>query len=306
VKVAAVDIGTNTVRLLLADAVSTADAVTLHDTERHEIITKLGEGLDASGQLGQEPMSRALAGLQRYAKMIEAAGVAAVGGVATAATRSAANGPEFVRRISETIGFLPRVIDGVEEASLTFHGATSHLDGSDAYCVIDVGGGSTEFVAGTRYPDHAVSVDIGSVRLTERVEALGLSMPGGARSHVDALFAEVVLPPATLVLGSGGTFVTMACVARGLSPQQVEDDGAIALTMPEVTGVVDRLAAMSRLEIAAMPEVAPGRADVLQAGVVCAERAVARVGASVVQISISDILDGVAIELGARRWPGAG
>lgn len=302
-RVAAVDIGTNTVRLLLADAVLDGGAVTLLETQRHEIVTKLGEGLDATGRLGDIPMARALAGLTRYAALVKAAGISVVGGVATAATRSASNGQAFVRRAAQALGFMPGVIDGTEEARLTFLGATYCLDGADTYCVIDVGGGSTEFVAGRRQPEYAVSVDIGSVRLTERAAALGLALPEEARSYLDGLFVEVTAPQATLVLGSGGTFVTLAAVARGLLPDEIVDGAAITLSMPEVVSVVDRLCAMTPEAIAAMPSVAAGRAEVLSAGVVCAERAAARVGAFTVRISVRDILDGIAIELATGRWP---
>ena len=188
----------------------------------------------------------------------------------------------------------------MEEGRLTFLGATSHLAGPDVYCVIDVGGGSTEFVTGLRYPEYAVSIDIGSVRLTERVEALRLKTPAEIRRYVDGLFATVALPTRpTMILGSGGTFTTLAGVALGMLPSDVEGRDDITLSMEEVVAVVDRLLAVSTEEIAAMPVVAPGRAEVLQAGVVCAERAVAHVGAPSVRISVRDILDGIAIELGA-------
>lgn len=302
-RVGAVDIGTNTVRLLLAEAMPAGGGVVLRNVARHEIITKLGEGLDATGRLGREPMGRALAGLERYATIMNEAGVVAAGGVATSATRSATNGPEFARQVTETLGFAPRVIDGVEEARLTFLGATAHLDLAAVCCVIDVGGGSTEFVTGRRRPEYAVSIDIGSVRLTERVATLGLGTPAEVRAHVDRLFREVAPPsPPAMVLGSGGTFTTLAGVALGMLPSEVESGDDISLSMDEVVAVVDHLLGMSTEEIAALPSVAPGRAEVLQGGVVCAERAVARVGARSVQISVNDILDGVAIELGAGRW----
>lgn len=305
-KVAAVDIGTNTVRLLLADATGDAGEVSFDNIVRREVITKLGEGLDASGRLGEAPMQRALDGLAAYATEIGAAGGAAVGGVATAATRSAANGTEFIRRVAETLGFMPRIIDGVEEARLTFLGATAHLDPSEIYCVIDVGGGSTEFVTGRHFPEYAMSIDIGSVRLTERVESMRLRAVDDIRGYVDDLFSRVRPPDKpTLVLGSGGTFVTLAAVARNLLPGDVETMGDLAISMSEMVAAVDRLAAMTVEEIAALPAVVPARAAVLQAGVICAERAAAHMGAESVRISVQDILDGVATELATGEWPAA-
>lgn len=303
-RVAAVDIGTNTVRLLLADAVAAGGRVELNGVERHEVITRLGEGLDDSGLLGEAPMERALAGLAQYAQLISDAGVDAVGGVATSATRSAVNGLEFAARIAGTLGFIPRVIDGVEEARLTFHGATEHLEGEDSYCVIDVGGGSTEFVVGRREPEYAVSVDVGSVRLTDRIETLGLRDTDAIRRYVDGLFADVSPPETpTTVLGSGGTFVTLAAVAREVPSHVIEEMADVTMTMEEIAAVVDSIAARTPEQLAALPAVTSGRAPVLRAGVVCAERAFARVGAALVRVSVNDILDGVAIELGAGRWP---
>ncbi len=298
---AAIDIGTNTVRLLLATAQRMGDRVALDSVERYEIITKLGEGLDATGQLAEQPMERAWAGLRRYAEMINAADVVAAAGVATAATRSAANGRLFAERVAAILGFQPRVIDGVEEARLTFVGATSHLVADQMYCVVDVGGGSTEFVIGSDYPDYAASIDIGSVRLTERIVALGLGDPSQARSHVDELFDSVLAPVAPdLILGSGGTFVTLAAVARGVSTEYIERAGLVVLSFEELRRTVDHLLDLSVDEIAALPSVPAPRAGVLQAGVICAERALAHLGADTVQISVEDILDGVAIELATK------
>ncbi len=300
-RVAAVDIGTNTVRLLLATAQPAADRIVLSSAERHEVITRLGEGLDATGRLGEQPMERALAGLRRYAEMISEADVVAAAGVATAATRSAANGHLFAEQVAATLGFQPRVIDGVEEARLTFLGATSHLASDQAYCVIDVGGGSTEFVIGAEYPEYAVSIDIGSVRLTERIVALGLSDRSQARSHVDELFDSVVAPTAPdVVIGSGGTFVTIAAVAREVSTGYIERAGLVVLSFEEFTRTVDHLLDLTVDEIAALPSVPAPRAGVLQAGAICAERALAHMGAEAVQISVSDILDGLAMELAAK------
>ena len=300
-RVAAVDIGTNTVRLLLATARHDGDRVVLESVERHEVITRLGEGLDATGFLGEQPIERALDGLRRYAEMISHADVAAAGGVATAATRSAANGHLFTERVASTLGFQPQVIDGVEEARLTFLGATSSLAANRTYCVIDVGGGSTEFVIGAEYPEYAVSIDIGSVRLTERIVALGLSERSQARAHVDELFDSVVAPVAPdVVLGSGGTFVTLAAVARQVTTEFIERAGLVVLSFEDVERTVDHLLDLTVADIAALPGVPAARAAVLQAGAICAERALAQVGADTVQISVSDILDGLAIELATK------
>jgi len=300
-RVAAVDVGTNTVRLLLATVQQVGERVVLESTQRHEVITRLGEGLDATGRLGEQPMERALAGLRRYAETISGADVTAAGGVATAATRSAANGHLFAEEMAAILGFRPRVIDGVEEARLAFTGATTHLASGPVYCVVDVGGGSTEFVIGAEHPEYAASIDIGSVRLTERMVALGLSNPTQARRHVDELFDSVVAPVAPdVVVGSGGTFVTLAAVAKQVTTDHIERADPVVLSFDDVEHSVDFLLDLTVDEIAALPSVPAPRAGVLQAGVICAERALAHMGADAVQISVRDILDGLAMELATK------
>ncbi len=305
-RVAAVDIGTNTVRLLLAEAVHDGNGIGLTLVRRHEVITKLGEGLDASGRLGEDPMARALAGLSHYARLIAEFDAEAMGGVATAATRSAENGAEFTESVAASLGFRPHVIDGEEEARLTFLGATTGMQTREVYCVIDVGGGSTEFVLGYDLPEYAVSIDIGSVRLTERIADNGWDQPAAIRAHVDELFDEVVAPMApAVVLGSGGTFVTLAAVAFGVPAGDVEASSNLVLSFEDLVCTVDRLVGLSIEQIADLPGVAQGRAGVLQAGAICAERALAHIGATEVRISVRDILDGLALELAAEKWPGA-
>jgi exopolyphosphatase/guanosine-5'-triphosphate,3'-diphosphate pyrophosphatase len=300
VKVAAVDIGTNTVRLLLAEAVARTERWELGNIERHEVITKLGQGLEATGELSDDAIGRALAGLSYYAELITAAGVERRAAVATEATRSASNGPGFMARVGDLLGFRPRVIDGVEEATLTFAGAVTGRAPDKLRCVVDVGGGSTEFVAGREHPDYATSVDIGSVRLTERILAARMSDPAVIRGYVDSLFSGVSLPAGPgEVLGSGGTFVTLAAVHHEITKDEAEQSPGLSLTFPELTQTVDRLLGMHVSDIAELPGVVLGRAGVLRAGAVCAERAVAAVGGTEIEISVADILDGIALQLAA-------
>ncbi len=305
-RVAAIDIGTNTVRLLLANVEGQPGHYRVHQAQRFELITRLGEGLDATGRLGEAPMRRALGGLARYASMIRESGIEHVAGVATEATRSASNGEEFIARATQILGFHPRVIDGIEEASLTFLGATKAADPAASYCVIDVGGGSTEFVIGHSFPDYAISIEIGSVRLTERALAKGLDTPAAMREHIDALFAGITPPYAPeRVLGSGGTFVTLAAVADDLSMSAAES-ARRELSLGELRSTVDRLLEMSVAEIAELPAVPLGRAGVLHAGALCAERAVAHIGSTQIAVSVSDILDGLALHLAEESMTGLG
>ncbi len=305
-RVAAVDIGTNTVRLLIAEVVGDGSRLIVEKPERHEVITRLGEGLDATGRLGEVPIGRALAGLNTYAHLIDRAGVAQTGGVATEATRSAENGDEFMAQAAETLGFQPRVIDGVEEADLTFRGATNAVSAGGPFCVIDVGGGSTEFVVGRGLPEYAISIDIGSVRLTERLATMGVTEPRAIRDYIDGLFAPVNPPYAPdTVLGSGGTFVTLGAVALDLSKDEAEMHPGLTVSVAELEATVDRLLAMNVAEIADLPAVPAARAGVLKAGAVCAERSLARIGGDAVVTSVADILDGLALHLAEESLSGS-
>ena len=172
------------------------------------------------------------------------------------------------------------------------------LSDAESFCVIDVGGGSTEFVVGDLLPDYALSVDVGSVRLTERIASLQLARPAAIRDYVDDLFRGVVLPyqPA-MVLGSGGTFVTLGAVHRELHHGAEASAGAGRLSFEDLGAVTDQLLGMTVAEIAELDSVSAGRAGVLQAGAICAERAVHHIGSNAVRVSVSDILDGLALEL---------
>jgi exopolyphosphatase/guanosine-5'-triphosphate,3'-diphosphate pyrophosphatase len=297
-RVAAVDIGTNTVRLLIATVAVEGDRSRIVDAQRREVITKLGEGLDATGRLGDGAMKRSLDGLRGYAARIRDARIDLRAAVATAATRSAENGGGFIGMATEVLGFRPRVIDGVEEARLTFTGAVSQVAGDGVVCVIDVGGGSTEFVVGRSQPDYAMSIDIGSVRLTERIGRLGLTSVDAVREYVDSLYAGVHPPyDADVLLGSGGTYVSLGGLYHGLSKAAVESAPGLTVSMQQIVQTVDRLWDLTVDEIAQLPAVLPARAPVFTAGAICAERAVAHVGVPAVTISIADILDGIALEL---------
>jgi exopolyphosphatase/guanosine-5'-triphosphate,3'-diphosphate pyrophosphatase len=292
-RVAAVDIGTNTARLLIADSRDEQ----LIPVVRLERITRLGEGLDSTGSLHPAAIERALAALAGFAREITAAGADRAGAVATAATRAARNGAEFVDAVARVLGFRPRVIAGDLEARLSFAGAARDRGLETPIAVIDVGGGSTEFVVGSIAPEYVHSVDIGSVRLTERTAARDLS-PDAARDHLDALFAAVSPPvsPAS-VIGAGGTFTTLAGVHAGVPYRELVSLDGRVVAVAELQAVTDRLQRLSVAEIASIPAVVAGRERVLQAGALCAERAVARLRGAEVLISIADILDGVAREL---------
>lgn len=303
-RVAAVDIGTNSVRLLVAEYVAgdLFGGERLEWIDRRVTVARLGEGVDGAGTLSDAAMGRTVAVLAGYGEAIRAWDVDARRAVATSATRDAANREVFVARATLALGFAPDVIDGSEEAALSFRGVTAGVVGEPPFLVIDPGGGSTEFVSGSERVDQATSVDIGSVRLTERHlpdhPATGEQL-AAARSHVDALLAAAPLPaaPAT-VIGVGGTFTSLAAIALGLP--RYEPDAVHGAAFPEdrFTDLVTRLAGLTVAETMAIPSLDPGRADVLLGGAIVVERALAAVGGNEVVVSEADILDGVALSAG--------
>ena len=199
-RVAAADIGTNSTRLLIADVL---DGLAV-EVSRQVIVTGLGKGVDGTGVLAEESIVRTLDALASYGDVIEESGVERARAVATSATRDAANSAVFLDRAQAALGFRPDVLDGATEARLGFRGATMGIDCPGPHLMIDPGGGSTEFVFGTGSPESVHSVDIGSVRLTERALA---ERPADhaqllvAAGMVDAVLAAVRLPgtPATVI-----------------------------------------------------------------------------------------------------------
>lgn len=301
-RVAAVDCGTNSVRLLIADFVDGTSV----DVERRMEIVRLGEGVDRTGMLAPAALKRTFAAMREYAKLIERHGAERVRVAATSATRDAGNREEFAAGVREIFGVEPEVITGVEEARLSFTGATRGLTGHrPPYLVVDIGGGSTEFVVGT--PDGVlgeISVDIGCVRLTERwlkddppprtaIEAA----TGDIEAALDRVTAAVPVDRAHTLVGLAGSVTTVAGIALDLphyDPERIHHSVIPASAVHEVTA---RLLAMSHGERAAIGVMHPGRVDVIGAGALILDRIVARFGFAEVVVSEHDILDGMALSL---------
>ena len=296
-RVAAGDIGTNSTRLLIAEVAG--ERVT--PLERRVVVTGLGAGVDRAGRLGEAGVARTLEVLAGYAGAARQAGAAALRVVATAAVRAAEDREEFLDRAAAALGVRPEVISGEEEAVLSFEGATSGLVGPAPYLVIDVGGGSTEFVFGTAAPDLAHSVDLGSRRLTERClpgRPAGPAAVEAARRAAAAAFAAVGLPgiPGTVV-GVGGTYTALAAIALGLPAYDPERVHGAVVTLGGLDALVARLAGMSLAAIAALPSLDPARAPVLLGGAVVGAEALRRSGRDEVVVSEADLLDGIARRL---------
>jgi exopolyphosphatase/guanosine-5'-triphosphate,3'-diphosphate pyrophosphatase len=304
-RVAAIDCGTNSIRLLVADA----DPVTgrLVDLDRRMEVVRLGQGVDRTGRLAPEALERTFAACRVYAEAIEGYGAERVRFAATSATRDAANRGDFVSGIRDILGLEPEVVSGDEEAGLSFVGATRELDRSRfpaPYLVLDIGGGSTEFVLGDDAVQAARSVDIGCVRMTERhlrsdpptafeVEA--------ARRDIDAaieLAGETVpLERARTLVGVAGSVTTVVAMALDLPGYDAQAIHLARISAEDVLSVSGRLLAATRQERAALPFMHPGRVDVIGAGALVLATIVERLGMDAVVASEHDILDGIAWSL---------
>jgi len=302
-RVAVVDIGTNSTRLLIAD-VSPALAVT--QRHRESVVTRLGEGVDASGRLGDAAMKRVFATLGRYRETIDADGVQATTAVLTSAVRDAANGAEFTTAVREGFGLDARTIDGSEEAALTFAGATSERsrDGREIV-VVDIGGGSTEFVCGRDGAvDFHVSTQAGVVRQTERHLHDDPPPPEGLQALTDevhAIFEDAV--PAQLRarvqagIAVAGTATSCAAIELELDPYDPERVHGHILLLATCEMLLARLAQMSDDERRAVVGLQPDRAPTIVAGVAMLIEVLRAFGLDEIEVSEHDILRGAALRL---------
>lgn len=296
-KVGAVDIGTNTMRLLIAEV----DGDRVEWLDRRTTVTGLGRGVDATGQLAPDAVARTIEVLAGYGAAMDGAGVEKRRAVATSATRDAANRDEFLDGAQAALGIRPDVIGGDEEATLAFAGATRELHGEPPFVVIDIGGGSTEFVYGIDEPSYRVSLDVGTVRLSDRIltdRPATSDQMARAADHVAELFETVVLPsPPGTVVGVAGTFTSLSAISQDLP---VYDPGRVhrsILTAVRLAELALYLSLLTVAETAAIPSMDPARAPVILAGAVIAEQAVRAGGASQVMVSEHDVLDGLALAI---------
>ena len=297
-RVAAIDCGTNSIRLLIADVTEHG----LVDLDRRMLIVRLGQDVDRTGRLAPEALQRTFAACDEYAAAIATYDVEQVRFVATSASRDAENRDEFIDGVRARFNVEPTVVPGSEEAALSFMGATRGLMGAVApYLVVDIGGGSTEFVLGTTSPGASLSVDIGCVRMTERHlhdDPPTAQQIAAATADIDAAIdrAAAVVPfnQATTLIGLAGSVTTIAAVALG---QQTYDPTAIhgaRLSAATVSQTSDRLLAMTRAQRAAVSVIHPGRVDVINAGALVLRRIMDATNMSEVLVSEHDILDGIA------------
>ncbi len=297
-RVAALDCGTNSLRLLVADI----DGAHKTDVHREMRIVRLGQGVDRTGELAPEALERVRVALVAYAQTCRDLGVEATRLVATSATRDARNRDAFTALVYDVLSIHPEVVTGDAEAALSFDGATRGLDRADGpFLVIDIGGGSTEFVLGTDRVEAALSVDVGCVRLTERHLAgdpPSADQVGAARTDVEIALAQVraavPVERARTAVGLAGSVTTVAAVALGLSAYSAERIHLSTLAAADVREVTARLLRMTRVQRAALPVMHPGRVDVIGAGALVLGTIVDVLGLTEILVSEADILDGIA------------
>jgi len=303
-RVAAIDCGTNSIRLLIAERDGSSG---LRDLERRLEIVRLGQGVDATGEFHPDALRRTFAAVEEYAELIKKADVPVerVHFVATSAARDAKNRDRFFAGIKERLGVEPDVISGKSEAKLSFIGALSRVtpDG-EPVLVMDIGGGSTELITGSVAGElrSAISLDIGSVRITERffqqnpVAADDLER---AATRVDSLLAGSGVDFASVAswIGVAGTATTLAGIYLELERYDRERVHGARIPTPAIAELLQRLAGLTVDEIRAIPSMHPGRADVITGGALIATRIAARLEVEDLIVSESDILDGIALQL---------
>lgn len=315
-RVAAVDCGTNSIRLLIADV--SADGASLTDVVRTMTVVRLGQGVDQTGEFAPEALVRTFAAVDEYAAACREHEVTAIRFVATSATRDARNRDEFMDGVLTRLGVAPEVVSGDDEAALSFRGAVSVIDPDRLapYLVVDLGGGSTEMVLGERSPVAAHSMDVGCVRMTERhlrsdppTAAEIAAATADVTAAFDAAVADVPVAQTRSLVGLAGTITTVTAHALGLSGYDRDAINGAAITIDQAIASCDALLNATRAERAAMPFMHPGRVDVVGAGALVWRTVMSRVrdqveaaGGSLADTVTSehDILDGIAFSAAAR------
>jgi exopolyphosphatase/guanosine-5'-triphosphate,3'-diphosphate pyrophosphatase len=304
--IAAIDCGTNSIRLLISRVDSEGN---LTEITRRMIIVRLGEGVDATGKFSDAALTRVFAACDEYAELIKTHEVEEIRFIATSASRDVSNRDVFAKGVKDRLGCELEVISGETEAELSFAGATFALAKKfpGPYLVLDIGGGSTEFVLGTDKPDFARSVNIGCVRMTERHlnqdPPTSESIAAATKDIEDAitLAAEVVpLEKAVTVIGLAGSVTTVAAMALGLDKYDREAIHASVISAQSVHQTSDRFLSMTREQRAALPYMHPGRVDVIGAGALVLDRIVHRLNVESIVVSEQDILDGIAISIAKK------
>jgi exopolyphosphatase/guanosine-5'-triphosphate,3'-diphosphate pyrophosphatase len=297
-RVAAIDCGTNSIRLLIADI----EGDNFREIYRTMEIVRLGEGVDQNKQFAPAAIERTLRAVSEFALEIKRRGATRIRFCATSATRDASNRDLFINGVFEILGVKPEVISGDEEAQLTFEGAVRQLHPSDApFLVVDIGGGSTEFVIGQSAVEAAKSVNIGCVRMSERhfsssppsIDSMTSAIED-IDGAIDAASLVVPISEAKTVIAVAGTATTVAAAGLGLDSYDRYAIHLSRIPSSKVSEITEQFLKMTRDEIAALGFMHPGRVDVIAAGSLILDRILKRIKAAEFVASESDILDGIA------------
>ncbi|REK41113.1 MAG: Ppx/GppA family phosphatase [Actinobacteria bacterium] len=287
-KVGVVDIGTNSMRLLITSGEE--------EVGRWVEVTGLGKGVDASGRLSGEAMERTIEVFDTFGRLMEREGVTRRTAIATSASRDASNREDFFDRAESALGVRPTLITGETEAGYAFAGATRGREDLAGVVVADIGGGSTELVDRER----SISVDVGSVRLTDRILTDRPPSPEQLRAaidHVRGVLHDQADFDARSLVGIAGTWTSLAAIAQELPEYDRDAVHGYVMTRSEVAAVLDRLSTLTIEETAALSSLDPKRAPVILAGAVIAQEVVVALDVDAVEISEMDTLDGVAAEM---------
>jgi exopolyphosphatase / guanosine-5'-triphosphate,3'-diphosphate pyrophosphatase len=291
-RVASVDLGTNSTRLLVADV----EGDRLEEIARRLTITRLGEGVDERRKLLPLPITRVRNCLTDYRRELESLGAERTLAIATSAVRDAENGEAFLGEIEWSYGFTTRLLEGDEEAALMYRGVTAGRPPLEDTLLVDIGGGSTELVLGTNGgPVASTSLDVGCVRVTERFLATDPPAPtelAAAAAHVRSLLPAY---EARAAIGVAGTVTTLATLDLGLSEYDPERTHGHRLALASVDRELERLAALTHEERANVPGIEPGRAPVIVAGVVVLRELMRAYELDEIEVSERDILHGAAL-----------
>ena len=304
-RVAAIDCGTNSIRLLIADF----DQNVVTDVVRTMIIVRLGEGVDQTKEFSQAALTRTFAAVDEFAKLIEIHKPQLVRFVATSASRDVSNREQFFDGIKVRLGIEPTVISGNEEARLSFLGATTGFAASDnqpepPYLVVDIGGGSTEFVIGTDQPVRAISMDVGCVRMTERhfhddppTDQQIASTTFDIDEAIKIADSKVLLGEANSIIGVAGSVTTVAALALGLAEYDPAKIHGSIISANQVVEISTELLKMSREQRSKLGPMHEGRVDVIGAGALVLAQIMKATGLDSITVSEHDILDGIVIDL---------
>ena len=300
--VASVDMGTNSTRVLVARP--TGDGLDIVD--RRNTITRLGQGVGKSGRFVDEAVERTLATLRDYREILDENGVERVRAAATSAARDAANRDEFFDAVEAVIGVRPELLSGDDEGRMSFLGATGGLDPARGpFLVVDIGGGSTEFIVGTDHVEGVISIDVGCVRLTERFLEHDPPLPeelsaciSFTDAHLDDVLREVpAVAEARTLVGLAGTITTVAAVEIGLATYDRDAIHHFVLTREAAEDVFRTLATEARADRIHNPGLEEARADVIVGGCCVLVALLRRLGFDEMLVSEADILDGLALSL---------